>query len=345
MFIDEVKGCLPKLSVTQDQLVEQLSIKPTYYDHRKTYTTVGMDKTVFAYAKDNPTTPAAYKLAGDAEVPDKDDQGGMYIEFDLFGVTYVHDRLSQEDLQDLFIAENVVSLGDIIIAFSAVENESAVFPEAGVYITAEIVDGYQSVGSSDVAWAKIGPFVNELPSDFKYVELNQSINNGELSPPILAEIAKASIDRKICYSYALVEETSTDASDYLVPVFLSAKVHKSPTAEFPDRVIVDITGMAFGEKNGIGYVTASETFKDQTLQEWVSSGVHVCHTRWIKEEIPDVPDGNKTQVLTYVAHSGIQWVEGPTIPTIPDTTKNYVLKSVAGTLTWVEETTEASSST
>lgn len=27
------------------------------------------------------------------------------------------------------------------------------------------------------------------------------------------------------------------------------------------------------------------------------------------------------------------------IPTIPDTTKNYVLKSVAGTLTWVEETT------
>ena len=33
------------------------------------------------------------------------------------------------------------------------------------------------------------------------------------------------------------------------------------------------------------------------------------------------------------------------IPTIPDTTKNYVLKSIAGTLTWVEETTEASSST
>lgn len=33
------------------------------------------------------------------------------------------------------------------------------------------------------------------------------------------------------------------------------------------------------------------------------------------------------------------------IPTIPDTTKNYVLKSVAGTLTWVEETTEASSPT
>lgn len=33
------------------------------------------------------------------------------------------------------------------------------------------------------------------------------------------------------------------------------------------------------------------------------------------------------------------------IPTIPDTTKNYVLKSIAGALTWVEETTEAPSST
>lgn len=345
MFVDEVKGCLPKLSVTQEQLIEQLSIKPTYYDHRKTYTTIGMDKTVFAYAKDNPTTPVAYKLAGDAEVPDKDDPDGMYIELDLFGGEYFRGRVSQEDLQELFIAENVVSLNSIIIAFSAVENDSAVFPEAGVYIPAEIFDGYQSAGLSDVAWAKIGPLVNELPSDFKYVELNQSINNGELSSHILAEIAKASIDRKLCYSYAFVEETSTDARDYLVPVFLSAKVHKSPTADSPDRVRVDMTGLAFSEKNGVGYVTASETFKDQTLQEWVYSGVHVCHTRWIKEEIPDVPDDNKNQVLAHVAHSGIQWVEGPTIPTIPDTTKNYVLKSIAGTLTWVEETTKASSST
>lgn len=345
MFIDEVKGCLPKLSVTQEQLIEQLSIKPTYYDHRKTYTTIGMDKTVFAYTKDNPTTPAAYKLAGDAEVPDKDDPDGMYVEFDLFGVDYVRYRVRQEDLQDLFIAENVVTFDGIFIAFSAVEDDSVVFPEAGVYIPAEIFDEYQSVGTSDVAWAKIGPLVSELPSDFTYVELYQSINNGELSPSILAEIAKASIDRKICYSYTFVEETSTDARDYLVPVFLSAKVHKSPTAEFQDRVRVDMTGLAFSEKNGIGYVTASETFKDQTLQECVSSGTHVCHTRWIKEEIPDVPDGNKNQVLAHVARRGIQWVEGPTIPTIPDTTKNYVLKSVAGTLTWVEETTKASSST
>lgn len=110
------------------------------------------------------------------------------------------------------------------------------------------------------------------------------------------------------------EEVSVDPADVIVVI----------NDDFP-KPVVSFFGVLFWAQEDMdvdGYMMTKGLWTTANRLKFMSSDITICKSIKLPNNLLEMP-----------------------IPTIPDTTKNYVLKSIAGTLTWVEETTEASSST